>query len=350
MTKITTKLYGTTLALFFLSAGVRGYAGGGNASGELILVNTVTVSLAGVKNLSIDSADAGVIVRNGGTGELVIREYMEKDHPQYYARVSQAGETVNIRQGRRPWLFWLRETRIEIDLPRSFRENIRITHGSGVFRAETDFLDFRTIDLSVSSGLASFKRLSGETVSVRVSSGSLDVEGIEGNSFISVSSGKLQIGALTGGEHRIKESSGRTRIGVIRGGGIIDISSGGVIFEKTLGRMESHVSSGSLTMGDFSGEGSFDLNSGNIRLDIRELSGDLRFTVSSGDIDVNIPGELSFNLDAVTNSGSVLVNEGRDDAVRVSGNSSVLRPIGLSPMFTIYARISSGSVNIRRTL
>jgi DUF4097 and DUF4098 domain-containing protein YvlB len=103
-------------------------------------------------------------------------------------------------------------------------------------------------------------------------------------------------------------------------------------------------------MENFSGEGSFSISSGNIRLNVRELSGDLRFNVSSGDIDVIVPGELSFNLDAVTNSGRVLVNEGRGDAVGVSGNGSVLRPIGPSPVFTVYARTRSGSVNIRRGL
>jgi lia operon protein LiaG len=103
-------------------------------------------------------------------------------------------------------------------------------------------------------------------------------------------------------------------------------------------------------LGDFSGEGSFDQSSGNIRLDLRELSGDMRFNVSSGDINVSVPRELSFNLDAVTSSGSVLVTEGGDEAIRVSGSSSVFRPIGPSPEFTIYARTRSGSVNIRRGL
>ncbi|MDR0386993.1 MAG: hypothetical protein LBH57_03060, partial [Treponema sp.] len=115
------------LALFFLLAGFQEYAGAEDLSGELSLVNTVTVGLAGTENLSIDYSAAEVIVREGGTDELVIREYMKKDRPQYYARISRSGKSVSIRQGRRPWLSWLWKIRMEIELPRSFRENIRIT-------------------------------------------------------------------------------------------------------------------------------------------------------------------------------------------------------------------------------
>lgn len=390
MVKTNTKIFGAAAALFLLLAGIPGGYAEGESEGDrdnLSLVNTLSLSLAGVENLSLECADDEMIIRESETGELVIREYMNRDRPQYYTRVSRTGETLSIRRGRRPWLSWSWKFRIEIDLPRSFRENIRITNGSGTLRAETELLDYRTIDLSVSSGAASFRRLSGETVSVRVASGSLDMESAGGNSFISISSGRLQIGALTGGEHRIKVSSGNTRMGPVRGDTAIDISSGHItvesiegdavievssgnlqiaeltgrnhrfkgssgvsLFTKVRGKMEGQVSSGSLTIGDFSGEGSFTISSGHINLDTRELLGDLRFTVSSGNIDLTLPRDLSFNLDAVTKSGTVRVEASGDDTVQVSGHSTVLRPFGPDPRQTIYARTTSGSLNIKRSL
>jgi DUF4097 and DUF4098 domain-containing protein YvlB len=213
------------------------------------------------------------------------------------------------------------------------------------------------------------------------------VREIGDNSFISISSGRLQIGALTGKEHRIKVSSGRTRIGAIRGSSTIELSSGGVAvetiegnavidvqsgslqiadlagtahrirsssgrtaIEKLQGRVELYASSGSLTIGQFSGEGSFNTSSGDIALDTRELTGDLHFTVSSGSINVNLPREFPFNLDAVTNGGKVLVNEAGRETARVPGNSTILRPFGSSPIRTIYARTSSGTLTINRDL
>ncbi|MDR2109722.1 MAG: DUF4097 domain-containing protein [Spirochaetaceae bacterium] len=388
MARTTANIRGTALALFLLLAGggAGGHAGE-NSPGELPLVNTVTLSLTGVENLSLDYADDEVIIRESGTGELVIREYMERDRPRYHANVSRSGGNLSVRRGRRPWLSWSWKARIEIYIPPSFRENIRISHAGGALRAETGLLDYRTIDVSSGSGTVFFRGLSAETVSIRVSSGSLDVEDIGGSTFISISSGRLRIGALAGGEHRIKASSGRTRIGAIRGNSTIEVSSGSVAvetiegnaaieiqsgniqiagltgtshrlrsssgrttIERARGRMDAHVSSGSINIGNFSGEGGFEISSGAITLDARELTGDLRFTVSAGDITVTVPREFPFNLDAVTNSGKVLVNETGRETARVSGNSTVLRPFGSSPVRTIYARTSSGSVIINRGL
>jgi DUF4097 and DUF4098 domain-containing protein YvlB len=271
---------------------------------------------------------------------------METDRSRYYARISRSGETLTIKSGRRPWFNWSWKSRMEIYLPRSFRENIRISTGSGSLQAEIDLLDYKTIDVSVSSGSVSYKRLSAGTTAVHVSNGGLDIAGIGGDSLVSISSGRLQIGELSGQKHRIKTSSGRMRINSIRGDSTIEVSSGGIAIEKVRGKIDLRASSGSIDIGGFSGEGSFELSSGNLSLDMRKLTGDLRFTVSNGDIELKLPGEISFNLDAVTGSGKVLVYEGGNEIIRASGDSPVLRPIGTSPERTIHARTSSGSIKI----
>lgn len=375
------KIRGAALALFLFLGGLAGYAV--DFSRDLPLVNSRTLSLEGVSTLSINYADDAVLIRESETGEVVLKEFMKTDRPRYYANISQSRGTLTIESGRRPWFNWSWKARIEIYLPRSFRENLRISTASGMLQAETDLLDYKTIDVSVSSGSVFYKRLSAETASVRVSSGALEVAGIGGNSFISISSGKLQIGDLSGGEHRIKASSGRMRIGAIRGDTGIEISSGGIVIEgiegnaameihagtlqiaelagvnhrirtssgrtsieKTRGAMDIHASAGSIHIGDFSGQGSFEMSSGDISLDMRELTGDLQFDISSGNITVKLPRGSAFNLDALTGGGRVLVNEGENELIRVSGNSTVLRPIGTSPERTIYARATSGSVRI----
>jgi hypothetical protein len=318
-------------ALLFLLAGVPGGFGEGKNAGGLFLVNTLNLSLAGVETLSVSYGSDNVILRESETGELTIKEYMERNNPRYYAEVSRLAGTLRVKSGRRPWLSrrW-EKARAEIYLPRSFRENLRISNSSGTFSGDADLLDYKTLDISVSSGSVFLGHLSAKTVSLQVSSGELDIRSIGGDSFISLSSGKLQIDTLSGAEHRVKVSSGRARIGAARG------------------KTDSHVSSGSLAIGNFSGEGSFEISSGNISLGLRELLGDLRLSVSSGGINMTIPGDLSFNLDGVTRSGRILVDGDRENFLRVSGNSTVLRPIGPSPERTIYARTSSGTVNIRR--
>jgi DUF4097 and DUF4098 domain-containing protein YvlB len=320
------KIRSAALGLLMIWMGVPGYA-----RDELPLVNTETVDLAGIESLSIRYDFGDVILRESDSEDLVIKEYMKKDRPRYYVQITRSGGTVRVREGRRPWLNWFWDDRAEIYLPRSFKGNLSIVNFSGSLSGDTDLLNYKTIDVNVSSGSVFFNRLSGETVSVRVTSGDLEITGIGGNSFISVSSGKLRIGQLAGPEHRIKIVSGRTAI------------------ENVQGRIELNISSGSATVGNFSGEGSFKLSSGNLVLGIAALTGDPAFKLSSGNLTVNLPRGFSFNLDAVASSGNVVVQGQGDVLLRVSGDSTVLRPFGSSPERTIYVRTSSGRVNINRS-
>jgi hypothetical protein len=336
-------------ALLLLLAGFAGLP----ALEDLPLVNTQNISLEGIDALSVSYGYDNVILRESDSGGIIIREYMNRDNPRYYADVSRNAGTLRIRGGRRPWFFKSSlRVRAEIYLPPAFRGDLRIANSSGTFRAETDILDCKTIDVSVSSGSTLLNRLSAGTVSIRVSSGDINISSIEGRSFVSVSSGRLQIGELAGTEHRIKISSGRALVGFLRGAAAVEISSGTIILEQSRGKLDVGISSGSVSAGNFSGEGSFELSSGNLNLDIGELTGDLRFRLSSGRADINIPEELSFNLDALTKGGGVQITGGNGETLRVSGEGAIIRPIGPAPESagtrTIYARTSSGTVTINR--
>jgi hypothetical protein len=323
-------------------------AGSGYGLEDLPLVHTETVDLGDIGDLSISYGDDTVILRESETGKLVIKEYMSRDSQRYYARISRSAGTLQIRRGRRPWFSLGWRARAEIYLPRSFRGNLRIANSSGTLSADTDLLDYKSVDISVSSGTVLLNDLSGDSVSLRVSSGELDTGAVRGNSLVSVSSGRLRVGSLEGEENRVKVSSGRLRVGSLTGNGIFEISSGTAAVERVRGRVETDISSGSLELGDFSGEGAFELRSGNLRLDLRDLEGDLRFNLSSGVVDVTIPAALSFNLDAVTRSGWVQVREQGAELFRVAGDSTVLRPLGPSPERTIFARTNSGNLTINR--
>jgi hypothetical protein len=327
MMKNKTNIRGMLLCLL-LTGSLLAY---GDDAGGLPLVNTKNFSLEGVKNLSIDYGSGEMILRESATGELIIKEYMTTDRSRYHALISRSGDSLSIRPGRRPWFSWNWRARAEIYLPRSFRENIRIANGSGSSTAETDLTGYRSIDLSVSSGYLFLNHVAAETFSVRVSSGKLGIQRMEGNSLISVSSGKLQIDELTGDTHRIRVSSGR------------------LVITEARGQVEGRLSSGNVDMENFFGHGSFDISSGNINLGLWKPAGDMRFDVSSGNIHLTIPRKFSFNLDAVTNSGSVSVDDGPEGTVRVRGNSTVLRPFGPDPEVTLYARTTSGSIRITRS-
>jgi hypothetical protein len=329
--------------LLLLAAGAKAYV-----LEDLPLANTQTVSLAGAEFLSINYGGDDVILRESDGEDMVIREYMKTDRPRHYAQVSRSGSRVSVKQGRRPWfgLFW-KKARAEIYLPRSFRGDLALVNHSGNLSAEADLLNFKNIDIGVSSGSARLNRLSAETLSVRVSSGNLGIAGLAGSFLGSVSSGKLQIDDLAGPEHRIKVSSGRIRLGSVQGDTNIAVNSGTIAIEKARGRLEANIASGSTSVGNFSGQGSFELSSGNLALELAELAGDLRLRLSSGNARLSLPRDIPFNLDAVTKSGETRVDDG-SEVLRISGNSTVLRPFGPAPERTIYVRISSGNLSIHQ--
>ncbi|MDR0641178.1 MAG: DUF4097 domain-containing protein [Treponema sp.] len=330
------------LALFLILGGMI------YALGDLPLAHTETVELGGIENLSINYGHHTVILRESETADLVLKEYMNRDNPRYYARISRSGGTVQIQRGRRPLFFWNWKVKVEIYLPRSFQGNLRLSNSSGSLSADVDLLDYRSIDVNVNSGTVFLKNISGGSVSVHVASGEMDIGALGGNSFVSVSSGRLRIGSITGEENRVKVSSGRLRIGALEGHGILELSSGNMAIDRVRGRVEVDISSGGLELGDFSGKGAFNISSGNLTLDLRDLEGDLHFLLSSGRVDVTIPKAIPFNLDMVTRSGTVRVKEGLEEVLKISGNSTVLRPIGPSPERTIFARTTSGDLTINR--
>jgi DUF4097 and DUF4098 domain-containing protein YvlB len=93
------------------------------------------------------------------------------------------------------------------------------------------------------------------------------------------------------------------------------------------------------------GNGKSRVISGRLNITLEEISGDLSYTVTSGSINLDLPTGSSFNLDAETSSGSINVSD-RDGEIRIRNRSSVLRPIGSNPSYTLYARTTSGSISI----
>jgi DUF4097 and DUF4098 domain-containing protein YvlB len=133
----------------------------------------------------------------------------------------------------------------------------------------------------------------------------------------------------------------------VQGDADIAISSGNIAIESGRGRLDAKITSGSIVVDNFSGQGSFELTSGDLALDVAELAGDLRFRLTSGNAELSLPRDIPFNLDAVTKSGETRVDDG-GEVLRISGSSTVLRPFGPAPERTIFARLSSGTLSIRR--
>jgi lia operon protein LiaG len=165
--------------------------------------------------------------------------------------------------------------------------------------------------MHISSGSMKLEQLRAQDLIFRSSSGSLEAGGLQGSVDINMSSGRLSIGSIEGERHHIRSSSGSIEIRALTGALVLRSSSGSAV------------------------------------LGISRLAGDLSFDISSGNLDIRLPQNTGFKLDAETSSGSVTIFS-PNGAFEIKNRSSVLRPIGENPEYTIAARVRSGNIHILR--
>jgi hypothetical protein len=297
------------MSFLAFSAMIIMYPAAVSANGSAELIKEQAFTLAGINTISISYGSGKIIFMEGQEGRLSFKEYLNSGNEKYFARASASGGKLDIERGSRPLFRHLR-ARLEVYLPPSFAGSYRIRLGSGSLEADTD-INAETANINVSSGTLRLQKITAEKIRLRASSGSIHAAGLYGETDIELSSGSLFLDALTGGEHHV------------------------------------HLSSGSAKISGVSGKGNFSASSGNITLEAVELSGDLAFELSSGSLHLTLPKDAAFNLDAETSSGSVNVNSSGDTYI-IKGRSSVLRPIGENPEFTVFAKLSSGNITINR--
>jgi hypothetical protein len=293
------------LCALFILCGINVFA-----EGSAELVNERSFPLEGINTISIDYSSGTVVFMEGSGNTFSFKEYMSTDNPAFYALSSATGGIITIERGKRPWIRHLR-TRLEVYIPRSFEGDYRVSLGSGSIEAKAGITAAGTVSIEVSSGTTRLRNVSAKNIKLRGRSGSIHAEDLQGNTDIRIDSGGLNVTGMHGGEHQIRLISGSVKIEAA------------------------------------SGAGRFSVVSGSINLGISQLNGNLDFDISSGSLDLDLPRNAAFNMDAETSSGRIRVKSG-DDTFSVRNRSSVIRPVGDNPEFTIRAEVNSGNITIRR--
>jgi DUF4097 and DUF4098 domain-containing protein YvlB len=302
--------------------------------------------MGGIGSLAISYRWGDITVALTDGSSLVIKERLRRTAS---AGVETAGGTLRITGARMPWFFgWTARNIAHIAVPRSFQGSLYIDLRSGTLKGVDDFSVAGEAEINLSSGIVEIRRLEAQKINLRISSGTFRSGGLYGESRIKVSSGSIDTGELEGSAHRLEVSSGKLEIGRARGNVEALVSSGNFFCDELEGsahRLEAR--SGNLRIRR--GRGSFDasVRSGNIIVEMAALEGDLAFNARSGDVRLTLPRDAAFNLDAETSSGNVSVKS-FDGSYAVKGNSTILRPIGENPRYTVFARVTSGNVEIIR--
>ncbi|MDR1143920.1 MAG: DUF4097 domain-containing protein [Spirochaetaceae bacterium] len=264
-------------------------------------------SLKDITALSIFYQEGNITLGQTSGDVLILKEDLRRVKN---ADVESAGTTLAITGESRDWGFpgIGHRNKVYIGVPRNFRGKLTLELRSGTLNGAADF-SFDEAAIRLASGIVELQGLRARIIDIQIVSGTLRARGLYGETSLAVSSGTIACAGLEGTAHRVRVNSGNTKIQGLRG------------------KMDARV------------------NSGNISLDVAELSDNISLSVSSGGGRITLPADAAFNLDAETESGTISLKSPKG-SYRVRDRSTVMRPVGSNPRYTVYARIASGNIAI----
>ena len=165
---------------------------------------------------------------------------------------------------------------------------------------------------------------------------------------VSVSSGNLTAQkelVLQCGNLSLKASSGNIRWdGSIRAEEAkVQVSSGNVTVQDIEGAVDVETSSGNIALESLRGGGTIEAKSGNIRVNAKDITGDLSMAASSGNVTLEFPEELQFYFMASTSSGDIKTDFDDSLSYNKKGNEAQ-GVVGINPVIQIKMSAKSGNV------
>ncbi|MCL2265916.1 MAG: DUF4097 domain-containing protein [Treponema sp.] len=220
------------------------------SNGNLELVNNQEIKLDNITDIKILYSSEKVSIYMGTTDKLIIKEFMNENNKQYYAKIDTRGNSLTIENGKTPFrpLFNIFMRRLEVYIPVSYMNAINIKTSSG----SIDTSDLFCQKIGVES-----------------------------------SSGKILVSSITGQKINIKSSSGQIEIGALNGDISIESLSGSIELGKVTGSLNAKTTSGS------------------IHCAVAENAGNISLLTTSGAVRLNLPQSLNFNFTSRTSSGKL---------------------------------------------
>jgi DUF4097 and DUF4098 domain-containing protein YvlB len=155
---------------------------------------------------------------------------------------------------------------------------------------------------------------------IESSSGSIEVDQVEGSAVLHASSGEIRVGRVTG-DLSVKAASGDVRIGCVGGGIVAQLASGSLAVHEAHGSVVTNTASGNQRIGEVS-------------------NGEINLSAVSGDIDVGIRRDTTLRVDASTLSGKAhSMIELTDEPVSADSLSVEIK-----------AKSVSGDITVRRAV
>ncbi|HLJ85201.1 MAG TPA: DUF4097 family beta strand repeat-containing protein [Candidatus Angelobacter sp.] len=255
-----------------------------------------TLQVSGTVDLEITSGAGNITVHTGGNGNVHVGA---KIHARDFWMGMSASEKIRRIEANPPIEQQGNTIRIGKIEDRDLQRNVSIDYDV-IVPPQTKLV------AQTGSGDQTLNGL-GLPLTAKTGSGNVTVENIGGEVHASSGSGDLKITSVKGS---LNAGTGSGSIHAIGIGGAITAStgSGSIDVEQVApGNVKVESGSGGIKVRGLKGSLRADTGSGDIRAE-GEPTGDWRIGAGSGSIDLKIPSQSSFNLDARTSSGRLTVN------------------------------------------
>jgi DUF4097 and DUF4098 domain-containing protein YvlB len=250
-----------------------------------------TLQVSGAVNLQIETGSGSINVRTGGSSEVRVTGHIRSSD-----WMGSAGDRVKKLESNPPIQQSGNDIRIgHIDDP-DLRRNISISY---------DVVVPTSTQLRSSTGSGS-QEISGISGSLEAStgSGSLKISGIGSSVRAHSGSGNIDV-AGAGGSVLVRAGSGTIHATGVAGGFDGETGSGHLTLEQTApGSVRAETGSGGLDLHNVHGSLQAQAGSGNIKAE-GEATGGWVVHTGSGSVQLRLPQNASFDLDAHTGSGSI---------------------------------------------
>lgn len=277
--------------------------------GQAKLRNTIEIPLSEADSFEIKYSSKNLKVYPAEGNTVIIKEYLFTDK-EVAECVIQDGKATVKGKDIFSFVFFGGGEKIEIYLPKEGIGELSIETASGNITTDETFA------------------IQAETVCVGAASGNIKWHGTQAE--------KVALAA----------ASGNIRAWEIHAKDIaIATSSGNIHTENVTGTFALAASSGNIQALQMSGCGSVNTSSGGIKVEMEDVTGDVKVKTNSGGVKLLLPQELSFDLEIKTGSGSIHTDYDGQLSYNKKGNQAS-GTIGSDAAYTICAEAGSGSVKV----
>jgi hypothetical protein len=247
------------------------------------------VDMGGISSLAISYTTGHLTLLESDTSELLIKEYERENGSGYIGNIIRDGSSLSVVGTAVKPAASTDQTgvKIEVYIPRSYRGNCSVKLSSGSVTSKPD-LALTNLSVELFSGHINLGRVWAEDINIKASNGDIKIHHAEGS---------IRLDAVSGS---------------------IFLESGG-------------------------GEGTFRSSLGGITVGLEYVTGDLVFETGIGAITLSLPEDLSFNLDALTGTGTVRLNTS-DQQYPLGNSGQAKMAIGPGPKYTIHSRTGVGNI------